>query len=203
MDAAIATVTAMRRMRLILALLSLATVCTLAGVQAPRASAHFCSIPATVKVGVEGMVNIGVAAEAKPVRAVDIAIPDGFELKEPVGYQGYTATIDGQSVHFEGGSIAPYSCHYFGFQGTAVKRGRLVAQITTTAEDGTRQRYTDLRPISQYPAMLIFAGVKAADYEPKAPAKRGGVSIWVALAVAIAAGAVVVGGAVLLNRRRA
>jgi hypothetical protein len=73
----------------------------------------------------------------------------------------------------------------------------------TTAPDGTKQEYTDLRPVSQFPAMLIFAGVNPADYEPKPPAaKSGGVSIWVAVAVAVAAGLVAVGGAVLVNRSR-
>jgi hypothetical protein len=189
-------------MRFILALLATATVVTLAGLRAPAADAHFCSVPAEVNVGEEGMINIGVAAEAKTVQAVDIEIPAGFELKEPVGYQGYTGTINGGFVHFEGGSIAPYSCHYFGFEGTAVKRGRLVAEIVTTADDGTKQRYTDLRPVSQFPAMLIFAGVDAADYAPKAPKAGGGVNIGVALAVAVAAGGLAVGAAVLVNRRR-
>ena len=178
-------------------------VVTLVGMRAPAAQAHFCSVPAEINVGEEVMVNIGVAAEAKPVGAVDIQIPDGFTLKEPVGFQGYTATLNGDYAHFEGGQILPYTCHYFGFEGTATKRGRLVAQIVTTAADGTKQRYTDLRPISQFPAMLIFAGVNAADYAPKAPKVGGGVSIWVALGVAIAAGLLVVGGAVLVNRRRA
>lgn len=190
-------------MRIILALLTGVAAVTLIGVRAPRADAHFCSVPAEIKVGVDVMINIGVAAETKPVTAVDIEIPAGFHLKEPVGYQGYTATITGNKVHFEGGSIAPYTCHYFGFGGQATKKGRLVADIITTADDGTTQRYTDLRPISQFPAMLIFAGVKAADYAPKTPSSSGGASIWVALAVAVAAGVVVVGGAVMVNRRRA
>jgi hypothetical protein len=190
-------------MRIILALLTSAVAVALGSANAPRADAHFCSVPAEIKVGVDVMLNIGVAAEAKPVRAVDIEIPDGFILKDPVGYLGYTGTIQGKWVHFEGAEIEPYTCHYFGFGGQATKRGRLVSQIITTADDGTRQRYADLRPISQFPAMLIFAGVKAADYTTPAPAKSGGVSIWVALGVAVAAGLVVVGAAVMINRRRA
>jgi hypothetical protein len=190
-------------MRFILALLSVATVVTLSAAHAPAADAHFCSIPANVKVGKELMVNIGVAAEAKPVHAIDIEIPDGFTLEEPVGYLGYVGTVRGKFAHFEGGVIQPYTCQYFGFVGAATKRGRLVAEIITTADDGTRQRYTDLRPISQFPAMLIFAGVTSADYEPKAPATKGGDGgFFVALAVAITAGILVVGAAVLINRRR-
>ncbi|MEY2472812.1 MAG: hypothetical protein QOK28_2141 [Actinomycetota bacterium] len=179
-----------------------AAAVALAGINAPRADAHFCSVPAEIKVGVDVMINIGVAAEAKPVQAVDIEIPDGFTLKDPVGYLGYTGTIQGKWAHFEGAEIEPYTCHYFGFGGQATKKGRLVSEIITTASDGTRQRYTDLRPISQFPAMLIFAGVKAADYTTSTPAKSGDVSIWVALAVAVAAGALVVGAAVMINRRR-
>ena len=149
------------------------------------------------------MVNIGVAAEEKTVGAVDIQIPDGWDLKEPVGYLGYTATIQGKWVHFEGASIAPYTCHYFGFEGTATRKGRLVAKIITTADDGTKTTYSDLRPISQYPAMLILAGISAADLPSTQPKASGGVSIWVALGVAVVTGLVVVGGAVAVNRRRA
>ena len=176
---------------------------SLGGINAPRAEAHFCSIPATINVGEDVMVNIGVAAEAKPVAAVDIDIPSGFELTEPVGYQGYVGTVQGDVAHFEGGTIAPYACHYFGFQGKATKRGRLVADIVTTADDGTKTTYNDLRPISQFPAMLIFAGVQESDYTTPTPNPGGGVSIWVALAVAVGAGVVVVGAAVMINRRRA
>ena len=175
---------------------------TLAGVRAPAADAHFCSIPADISLNKELMVNIGVAAEAKPVHAIDIEIPDGFSLKEPVGYLGYTGSIRGKFAHFEGGVIQPYTCQYFGFVGKATKRGRLVAEIITTADDGTRQRYTDLRPISQFPAMLIFAGVNSSDYEVKPKAKEGDGGFFVALAIAIGAGVLVVGGAMLVNSRR-
>ena len=147
------------------------------------------------------MVNIGVAAEAKTVGPVDIQIPDGYALKEPVGYLGYTATVQDNWVHFEGAQIAPYTCHYFGFEGTATRKGRLVAKIITTADDGTKTTYSDLRPISQYPAMLIFAGVSAAAFDPKRT-KASGVNIGVALGVAVAAGLLVVGGAWFINQRR-
>jgi hypothetical protein len=184
--------------------LSVATVVTLTGVHAPVADAHFCSVPADIGVGKELMVNIGVAAEAKPVHAIDIEIPDGFSLKEPVGYLGYTGSVRGKFAHFEGGVIQPYTCQYFGFVGEATKRGRLVAEIITTADDGTRQRYTDLRLISQFPAMQIFAGVNSADYQPKTPKPASGDGgFFVALAVALTAGVLVVGTAVIINRRRA
>ncbi|HVT77966.1 MAG TPA: hypothetical protein VHD87_13110 [Acidimicrobiales bacterium] len=189
-------------MRVILALLATLTVVTIAA-GAPRADAHFCSIPATIKVGQDTMVNIGVAAEEIPVEAVDIQIPAGFALKEAVGYLGYTGTVKGNYAHFVGGEIAPYTCHYFGFSGHATKRGRLVAQIITTDKNGTKTRYFDTRAISQFPAEVIYAGVDPADYAPKLPTSSGGVSIWVALAVAVGAGVLVVGGAVLVNRRRA
>ena len=66
--AAITTVTMMRRMRIILALAGSGHWVTLGGGQrVARASAHFCSIPAEINVGEDVMVNIGVAAEDKPV----------------------------------------------------------------------------------------------------------------------------------------
>jgi hypothetical protein len=77
-----------------------------------------------------------------------------------------------------------------------------VARIVTTALDGTKTRYEDLRPISQYPAQLILAGVDAADYEQPPEKASSGISIWVALAIALAAGVVVVGAAYGINRRR-
>ncbi|MEY2426246.1 MAG: hypothetical protein QOI61_1818 [Actinomycetota bacterium] len=191
----------MRRMRLILALTATAAAVTLSVAAAPPAAAHFCSVPAEINVGESVLLNIGVAAEAKPVRGVDIAVPEGFELKEPVGYLGYEPTVSGKWVHFEGGEIAPYQCHYFAFEGQATRKGRLVARIVTTDVDGKQTNYNDLRPISQFPAQLIYAGVPIPD--PAQPASSdSSTSVWVALAVAVGAGVLVVGGAYAVNRRR-
>jgi hypothetical protein len=188
-------------MRLILALIAGAAAVTFAAVVAPPATAHFCSTPVEINVGEDVVVNIGVAAEDKPVRAVDIAVPDAFVLKEPIGYLGFTGTVDGKRVHFEGAEIAPYSCTYFSFAGHAARKGRLVARIVTTAVDGTKAHYNDLRPISQYPAQLIYAGVTMPT--DVAPTNSDFPSIWVGVVASLVTGAAVVGGAYLVNRRGA
>lgn len=164
----------------------------------PRpAAAHFCSIPVEVNLGERVNVNIGVAAEEKPVRAVDIEIPDGFDLDEPFGFMGYEPTRRGKWVHFEGAEIQRGACHYFAFQGEATKKGRLVARIITTAPDGTKTRYEDLRPGALFPAMLIFAGVDMADYSDD----DGGVPTWVGVVISLALGVVAVAVAMWVRRR--
>lgn len=165
------------------------------------ASAHFCSIPAEINVGEDVTVNIGVAAEARPVRDVEVEIPAGFTFKESFGYLGYIGTRQGKWVHFTGAEIAPYTCHYFAIAGRAEHKGRFVARIITTADDGTRRRYEDLNPNTQFPAMLIFAGIPVqTDFSPKS--SGGGVPTWLAGVVAVAAGAGAVAVAVLVNQRR-
>lgn len=165
------------------------------------ASAHFCSIPAQINVGEDVTINIGVAAENKPVRDVEVEIPNGFTFKESFGYLGYVGTKQGKWVHFTGAEIQPYTCHYFAIAGRAEHKGRFVSRIITTADDGTRQRYEDLNPNTQFPAMLIFAGIPVqTDFSPKT--SSGGVPVWLAGVVAVAAGAAAVGIAVFVQRRR-
>ncbi len=192
----------MRRTRVILASLASALVVGPGVVGPQRASAHFCSTPVEINVGESVVVNIGVAAEQKPVRGVDISIPEGFDLEEPFGYLGYVGTVDGDWVHFEGAEIAPFTCTFFSFQGQATRRGRLVARIVTTAVDGAKTQYNDLKPASLYPAQLIYAGVPVpTGAQPES--KSGFPSIWLGLAGALTAGGIAVGAAVLVNRRRA
>src|SRR5688500_11258146 len=86
--AVIATVTTMRRTRLILALLTIAAA--FIGAARP-AEAHICSFPVEVAIGEPVTLNVGVPAEAKPVTQVDIEIPDGFELGELFDSTGFVA----------------------------------------------------------------------------------------------------------------
>jgi hypothetical protein len=186
-------------MRFILALTLAAAAVILFVVAPPPAAAHFCSIPTEINVGEEVLVNIGVGAEAKAVRGVDIAVPDGFVLKEPVGFMGYEPTRNGKWVHYEGAEIAPFTCHYFGFEGEATRKGRLVVRIVTTDVDGIKTDYKNTRPGSLLGAQLIYAGIPIpTGAEPS----DDGPSVWMALAVAVAAGAAVVGVAYAVNRRR-
>jgi hypothetical protein len=159
------------------------------------ASAHFCSVPATINVGEDVMVNIGVAAEEKPVRDVDIEIPDGFELKEPVGFMGYEPTRKGKWVHYTGAEIQPFGCHYFAFSGQAARKGALVARIITTAADGTKTHYDSVKPAALYPAMIIYAGVTPGEVNES---KSGG-GLWIGVGVG---GVLVVALIVVLVRRR-
>ena len=140
----------MRRIRIILASLALATTVTTFGPGVPHASAHFCANPVELAVAKRAIINIGVAAEDKPVIGVDVTVPKYFDLVEPVGFLGWEGTVDGDVVHFQGAVIQPYTCAYFGFDGEATKKGRLVAPIVTHTEDGTATDYKSTQPFNPY-----------------------------------------------------
>jgi hypothetical protein len=144
------TVTAMRRAWLIVGLLAAVLI------PVPPAAAHICAIPAHFTRNEDVVLNIAVAAEDKPIRAVDIALPAGFALKDAAGFLGFTATRHGQDVHFEGGEIGIYDCQSFSLSGRPTRTGKLVAHIVTTADDGTKTYYDDLRSGSQFPAQVIY-----------------------------------------------
>ncbi|HUR77155.1 MAG TPA: hypothetical protein VMZ22_04345 [Acidimicrobiales bacterium] len=186
----------MRRTGLILAFLSV--VAALIGI-GPGASAHFCSFPLKIDVGKPVTLNVGVAAEGQAVRAVDVEVPDAFELKKPLEFAGYAAERRGKWLHLEGAEIASYSCHYFAIEGQATLKGRMVMRIVTTTADGKRTRYENLNPASQFPAMQIFAGV-AIPRDFVADEKRH-TPVWVIGAVAVGAALVAVGMAELVRRR--
>lgn len=169
---------------------------------APRAVAHICTNPVEINVGEQVKLNVEIPSEAKPVIAVDIAIPKGFDLKDQIGYLGWVGTRVGDNAHFEGQTIKPYSCGYFTLVGTATKQGALFADITAHADDGTTTKYVDRNPYSPYPAFGIFAGVSVPEAGVTPGEPGGGTPIWVWLLIAVGAGTVAVGVAVLANRRR-
>ncbi|HVV36342.1 MAG TPA: hypothetical protein VHC63_07030 [Acidimicrobiales bacterium] len=171
----------------------------LLGALAPAspASAHICSLPAHFAVHEQVNLNITVAAEDQPVRAVDISVPDGFSLTHAEGYLGFTASRRGQWVHFEGGEIAIYDCQSFLFQGRTTRSGRLVAHIVTTAADGTKTHYDDVRSGSHYPAQVIYVGAGSA------PAQHTPSKTPIQLAIVIVAGAALFALARKTQRRRA
>jgi hypothetical protein len=196
----------MRRTACILASVTTAAVVALGFVSVQPASAHFCSMPVeNVAVGKDVLINVGVAAEDKPVREVDVDIPEGFVASEAIGFLGYTGTIVGNVAHFEGAEFQPYTCGYFSLAGHATRRGRLIATITTHAADGTVTRYRDPHTISRFPAQVIYVGMTEADYQRRvggspAASKSSPVT---AVAIGVGAGAVAVAVAYLWNRRRA
>lgn len=123
------------------------------------ALAHICTNPVEVNVGESVNINFGVAAEDKPVTAVDVTVPDGFDLREPVAFNGWQATRDGSVVHFTGGTIKAYTCEFFTFSGAAQRQGALRADITVIHDDATTRVYADPNPYSPFPTMGIYAGV--------------------------------------------
>lgn len=144
------TVTTVRRVVLIVGIL--------VGVLLPArpVAAHICALPAHFTLNQDVILNVTVAAEDKPVDAVDISVPPGFALKDAAGFLGFHATRNGHWLHFEGGEIATYDCQSFSLEGTPTRTGKLVAHIVTTAGDGTKTHYDDLRSGSQFPAQVIY-----------------------------------------------
>lgn len=185
----------------------LALVCGVFGVitigpAASPASAHICTNPVEVNVGQAVNINFGVAAEDKPVTAVDVAVPTGFELREPIGFNGWQATRDGSVAHFTGGTIKPFTCEFFTFAGTATIKGALYLDITVVNGDGSKTVYDVHDPYSPTPAMGVFAGVPI----PSQGVTPGGkASSNTTALLAAAAGAVIAGGltaAFLFSRSR-
>ena len=176
---------------------------TFAGPGVPSAEAHFCATPVELKVGLRAVVNIGVAAEEKPITGVDVTVPSGFHLEDPIGYLGWIGTATGNVVHFQGAVMQPYTCTFFSLDGTATKKGRLVLPILTHAEDGTSRHYASTQPFNPYAAQVIYAGIPIPT-QTVTPGGNGGLpsGFFPALGIAVLAGALVVGAAVMVNRRR-
>lgn len=162
------------------------------------APAHSCSLPSRFDVGTPGTLNVGVAAEARTVVAVDITVPSSFHVDRVVPYSGWTSAKTGNGYHFSGGTIPVFQCGYFTFQGTATKKAVLAFDITTQSDDGSKIDYRDRDPASLFPAQLVLAGV-----EPDVIMKSGDkpTPAWVAPGAAVV-GAAVAAGLILFVRRR-
>jgi len=189
-------------MRIILASLASAAAVALAGPCVPLASAHFCAYPVELRVGEQAVVNIGVAAEDKAVVRVDVTVPRNFQLEEPIGYLGWIGTVNGNVAQFEGAVMQPYTCAFFALRGEATTKGRLVATIRTHAADGTTVRYASTKPFDPFAAQLIYAGIPIPEQGVTPGSGSGSSGFGLALAGSIILGALVVGAAVLVNRRR-
>jgi hypothetical protein len=163
-------------------------------------TAVVCTNPVEVEVDRLFSVNIGVAAEDKPVTRVEITVPEGFDLDEPFGFLGWVGERRGDVVYFEGGRIEPYQCGFFTFKGRAPKKGTYVAEITAIAEDGSRRVYTNRNPYSAFPAMNLYAGVEQPTPEDFGEDGGGGGGLWRTLAVGAAIGALVAGAVFRLRR---
>jgi predicted small lipoprotein YifL len=191
----------MRRTVVILALLTALTgVGPVGPLDAPPAAAHACTSPVVMEPKVKGTVNIGVAAEAKPVVKVDINVPSGFDVDEVRNTEGWTYETVGRPVTkatFSGGPIPPFECRFFSVFGVPTRKAKLLITLTTHADDGTLTQYRAPDPFDLYPAVIVYAGVDPGDGTPakdtsSAPLVVGGV----------AAGALAAGGFLFMRRRR-
>lgn len=148
----------------------------------------------------KGTVNIGVAAEAKPVVKVDINVPSGIEVDEVGNTEGWTYETVGRpitKVTFTGGPIPPFECRFFSVLGMPKRKAKFLITLATHAADGTVQQYRAPDPFDLYPAVIVYAGVNPGD----GSAPKGSSSTPLILG-AVAAGAAAAGGTLFMRRRR-
>ena len=166
------------------------------------AVAHFCANPVEMRVGKQGTVNIGIAAEAVAATGVDVTIPEGFVFERAVEYAPWTATHSDGTVRFRGGSIPPYTCAFFSVIGTAPRKGEYPFHLGILGEDGSKARYTREEPFGEFAAQMVYAGVPIPD--PAAATDDGGLPNGFGWAVlgAVVAGGVAVAIAARISARR-
>jgi hypothetical protein len=152
-----------------------------------------------VPVDRRATVTVGVPAEEREVVRVDVGLPEQFRLDDVVASQYWTGRRAGESVRFEGGPLAPYSCVYFSLNGTATDRGKLVFPLTVHLKDGGTERLTGEKINDPRGAQLVFAGTqpRQSDYFG---VDGGGTDLGVIGAVLVTIGVVGIAAAVLLRR---
>jgi hypothetical protein len=77
---------------------------------ADPASAHSCAVPVTVEQGSDVPVEIAVTAGGEPSNEVTFWFEGPFEVVEVADVRGWVAEVDGASVRFTGGELAPEAC---------------------------------------------------------------------------------------------
>ena len=162
------------------------------------ADAHSCGLPSRFDVGRVGNVTVGVAAEERPVTAVDIVAPAGFRLDAAAPAKGWTSSRDGLRLHYQGGPIYPYNCGFFTLTGLIAKKGVYAFEVTTHADDGSVRQYTARDPIGPNAAQLVLAGVDSLD---DADGEGGGTN-WLTVAGGVLAVAALTAGAITVVQRR-
>jgi hypothetical protein len=119
-------------------LLILALAVWLSGVG--TAAAHTCMTPVDVVVGQPAALTIGVPAEGvTPLVAVELTIPDGFEVAEAPSLGGWHGAVDGSVVRFSGHEVPGGACGYVVVKGVATRRGTFVIATHTRDADGTER----------------------------------------------------------------
>ena len=150
-------------------------------------------------VGKATALTIGIAAEAKPLVAVDVDVPDGFTLTGSLDVPSWTATRDGDTIHYTGGRIEPFGCGYVTLRGRAERKGRLVFPFTVTAADGSTTRHTDVDQALPTAAGVLYAGVELPGAPEDGDDGNGGTIVAIAVA---AAAALAIAGVTVARRRR-
>lgn len=164
-------------------------------VSAGPADAHVCVRPVEVKVGELSTITVGVPAEVQEVNRVAISIPKGFDLGQARAATGWTSTVDGSTITYAGGSIAPLTCGYFTITGTAPSKGKLVLPVTTTGVDGSTTEYGP----GKLGAQEVYAGIKAFPDE----GSSSGMDATTLAGIVLVGGGLVAAAALLVVRRRA
>lgn len=135
-------------------------------------------------MGTAGAVNVGVAAEAKPVDKVDIDIPSTFKVSGLQAPPGWTPGGDQHTARFTGGHLEPFACGYFVVRGTATKRATLTFPFVTHSPDGTTQKYRGGRD-DFYPAQVVYAGTQPSGTPPGSTTGSGGKGDLAGIAIAL------------------
>jgi uncharacterized protein YcnI len=167
----------------------------------PRpAGAHFCSSPLKVPVGEPVTFTVGVPAEEAQVGRVEIEVPEEFDLHRPVERPPWRVEQEGDKVIFTGGPINLFQCGFFTLAGEVPDKAKLVVPFTTYDTQGKKIREFRSEDLSHLDtAQLVYAGV---DFEGRPTEPGEGPPPWLQPVGWGLIGVAVIGGGVLLLRRR-
>ncbi len=122
--------------------------------------AHTCVLPAQVAVGVPIAVTVGVPAESQPVAAVDMEVPEGFEVNEVNQTLGWRVVRDGSTWRFRDGLVPSFSCGYITLRGVAHEHGELAFPLTLRTAGGEAIERSADHPGGPQVKQVVFAGVE-------------------------------------------
>jgi hypothetical protein len=154
------------------------------GLGAGRADAHICPLAPEVTPGQLETVQVAVTVEGTPVPDVEVSVPPQLRLDRVDPSPGWTITQDGQTIHYKGPPIQPYTCQYFSIGVTALEKGVFTIPVTQRDANGTvvaRSVPTGtLSNANPYLVQKVYAGVPVPS-----PSSGGGISGTVIAGVAL------------------
>lgn len=112
-------------------------------------------------VGEPARITVGITAEQAAVIAVEIGIPDGFEVDRVAAAEWDVRQAPGR-VELRDGEVPRFACGYIGLAGTATTEGVLVFPLTLHAADGTTVQLSERDPGHHLSGQLVYAGVPIA-----------------------------------------